>query len=64
MMVVGWAVLSLWGKGDVSVLDHRDGDGLTQQERDEERVGRWLGGAAWRVSEGLGREWESFSLDA
>lgn len=55
ILVVGWAVLALRGEGDVKVLE----DG--QELEDEERVRRWLGGdgaTGWRVSEGIGAEWE------
>ncbi|GLB43712.1 putative precorrin methyltransferase family protein [Lyophyllum shimeji] len=57
MIVIGWAVLALWGKGDVSVLE--DGG----ETSDEERVRRWLAGknnAAWRVCEGPDSGWEDF----
>lgn len=53
MMVIGWSVLSLWAKGDMSVLD----DGA--EKADEERVHRWLDGKAWRVTEGLDESWEA-----
>jgi uroporphyrin-III C-methyltransferase len=36
MMVVGWAVLALQGTGDTSVLE-------AGEERDEERIRKWLG---------------------
>ncbi|THG96309.1 hypothetical protein EW026_g5504 [Hermanssonia centrifuga] len=52
MLVIGWSVLSLWDKGDMSVLDEG------AQERDEERVKAWLGGAKWRVLDGLELGWE------
>lgn len=51
MIVIGWAVLALWGKGDVGVLD----EGPT---KDEERVKKWLGDANWRIREGLDEGWE------
>ena len=56
MMVIGWAVLSLHGEGDISVLD---GDG---QDQDDERVKRWLQhtNGGWRVKEGLELGWEDF----
>lgn len=57
MMVIGWAVLALWGKGNVDVLDECGG------RTDEARVERWLadhGGMGWRVREGLDDGWESF----
>jgi uroporphyrin-III C-methyltransferase len=60
MMVIGWAVLALWGAGDVSVLEECDDMGQVTEERDRERVKRWLGGDRWRIREGLGRAWESF----
>ncbi|KAF8899425.1 tetrapyrrole methylase [Infundibulicybe gibba] len=49
MIVVGWAVLALWGKGEVDVLDDAGELG------DEDRIARWLGdaGAGWRVKTGL-----------
>ena len=50
MMVVGWAVLALHGTGDTSVLE--DGE-----ERDEERVRRWLGRDRWVVREGIDPGW-------
>ncbi|KAG5644090.1 hypothetical protein DXG03_009109 [Asterophora parasitica] len=55
MMIIGWAVLALWGKGDMGVLDE-GGETL-----DDERVDGWLAGkenAAWRISEGLDSNWE------
>jgi uroporphyrin-III C-methyltransferase len=58
MMVVGWAVLALWGKGDVSVLD--EGEGVDLEARDEERARRWLGSGRWRVREGLDGGWACF----
>lgn len=58
IMVIGWAVLALWGKGDVGVLD--EGDGVERDGRDEERVKRWLGDNRWRVREGLDGGWEGF----
>ncbi|KAF4604528.1 hypothetical protein EYR40_003302 [Pleurotus pulmonarius] len=55
MMIVGWAALALWGDGDMSVLDMKDGNG------DEERVRKWLGSeVGWRVREGLDDGWQYF----
>jgi uroporphyrin-III C-methyltransferase len=53
MLVIGWAVLALWGEGDVRVLDEAE-------EGDLARVCKWLGGsgARWRVREGLTGGWE------
>jgi uroporphyrin-III C-methyltransferase len=58
MMVVRWAVLALWEKGDVSVLD--EGEGVDLETMDEERVRRWLGDGWWRVREGLDGGWACF----
>ncbi|KAJ7360981.1 uroporphyrin-III C-methyltransferase [Mycena albidolilacea] len=56
IMVIGWAVLALWGTGDVDVLE----DGV--ENDDEGRVGRWLGdGVGWRVKEGLPDGWDAFN---
>ncbi|KAG7092193.1 hypothetical protein E1B28_008561 [Marasmius oreades] len=54
MIIVGWAVLALWGKGNVDVLDEG------AENNDEQRVIEWLGGpeAAWRVREGIQEGWE------
>lgn len=54
MMIVGWSVLSLWKKGDVSVLD----DGAA--ERDVARLTSWLGDRRWRIVEGLDAAWEDW----
>ncbi|TFL04582.1 uroporphyrin-III C-methyltransferase [Pterulicium gracile] len=57
MMVIGWCVMALdLGEESMRILD--DGQ---DEERDRERVGRWLGsgeGRRWVVSEGLERGWE------
>lgn len=52
MLVIGWAVPSLWDKGQVDVLD--------QQHGDDERVARWLGGERWRITEGMQDGWQMF----
>ncbi|KAF7347246.1 Uroporphyrin-III C-methyltransferase [Mycena venus] len=55
IMVIGWAVLALWGTGNVEVLD----DGA--ETDDEARVVRWLGkDVGWRVKEGLPDDWDAF----
>ncbi|KAL1739480.1 uroporphyrin-III C-methyltransferase [Schizophyllum fasciatum] len=52
MIVLGWAVLALWEKGDVEVLEEGG------EAKDEERIRRWLGeDASWRVREGLDAQW-------
>ncbi|OCH95712.1 uroporphyrin-III C-methyltransferase [Obba rivulosa] len=51
MLVVGWTILSLWGEGDMSVLD----EGAST--KDEERLKKWLGNQLWRVSDGLSADW-------
>jgi uroporphyrin-III C-methyltransferase len=55
MIVVGWTVLCLWKRGDLSVLDDRGEDG------DETRVRNWLEGKLWRVAEGLSDNWINLS---
>ncbi|CDU25475.1 related to MET1-siroheme synthase [Sporisorium scitamineum] len=61
MMVIGWSVLSLEGRGDVSIQD----DALTIQDpaelerRDKERVQTWLKGRRWIVREGLDQSYRS-----
>lgn len=61
LLVVGWAVLSLWGKGDMTVLDEHK-DNAEMLVRDKERVERWLEGRRWRVSEGLDPLWDVFTI--
>jgi uroporphyrin-III C-methyltransferase len=61
MMVIGWSVLALEGKGDVAVLD----DGMEGEEADRARVKRWLDGAeggerGFIEREGLRDSWEEF----
>lgn len=51
MFIIGWAVLALWGKGDVEVLNEGPG-------RDNDRVSAWLGASQWRIIEGLDAGWE------
>ncbi|PWN18555.1 hypothetical protein BCV69DRAFT_284859 [Microstroma glucosiphilum] len=62
MILIGWAVLALEGKGNVDVLDDEH-ECLTEiggeegqkelKRRDEERVKRWLNGREYVVREGL-----------
>ncbi|KAI0783155.1 uroporphyrin-III C-methyltransferase [Abortiporus biennis] len=52
MLVIGWSVLSLWGKGDVSVLD------TEADVHDNDRIIRWLDGSPRRITEGLELGWE------
>lgn len=52
MLVVGWGVMCLDGKGDMNILD--DDDNLAG---DLERVMRWAGPSGFRMKEGLGEEW-------
>lgn len=54
MLVVGWSILSLWNKGDISILDEG------AEARDKERVRIWLGEKLWRVTEGIEANWENW----
>ncbi|KAF5332483.1 hypothetical protein D9611_005330 [Ephemerocybe angulata] len=51
MIVVGWSVLCLYGKGDTGVLEEG------AEKGDEGRVERWLAGGRWRVEEGVDPSW-------
>ena len=53
MIVIGWSVLSLWGSGDIAILNKGG------EQEDESRIERWLGGQSWRVIEGFMGDWES-----
>ncbi|KAJ7053911.1 uroporphyrin-III C-methyltransferase [Mycena amicta] len=54
IMVVGWAVLAMWGVGDDTVLDD------AAEGEDEGRVKKWLGEeVGWRVVEGLPDGWNA-----
>ena len=59
LLVVGWAVLSLWGAGETTMLDDKDEN---SQRGDEERVGGWIDGRRWRVNEGIDRLWDIFNV--
>ncbi|KAL5494619.1 MET1 [Sanghuangporus weigelae] len=65
LLVVGWAVLSLWSEDDMSILDDvpQKDRGLEEMEtKDRDRVVKWLGGRRWRVSEGLDALWDAFKV--
>lgn len=51
MMVIGWSVLALEGKGRVDVLDGSD---------EGEIVQTWMGGDRWRIREGLEEGWGEY----
>lgn len=51
MIIVGWSVLSLWGDGDMKVLDEGAAD------HDGPRVRRWLDEQPWRIQEGVDDRW-------
>lgn len=53
MIVVGWSVLSLWGSGDIAILNK------DAEQDDESRIERWLEGQSWRVTEGFISDWDS-----
>lgn len=55
MLVIGWAVMCLDGKGDMKILDDEMQEGY--DERDLQRVDNWLGSDGYRVKEGLGEGW-------
>jgi len=52
MMVIGWSVLALEGKGRVDVLD----DGVDEMEV----VEGWMGQDRWRIREGLDQGWGEY----
>ena len=52
MLVIGWTILSLWGRGDMTILDE-GGSAF-----DEARIESWLNGQRWRVTESLDISWE------
>ncbi|KAF6761380.1 uroporphyrin-III C-methyltransferase [Ephemerocybe angulata] len=56
MIVVGWSVLCLYGKGDTGVLEEG------AEKGDEGRVERWLAGGRWRVEEGVDPSWELLNV--
>jgi uroporphyrin-III C-methyltransferase len=64
LLVVGWAVLALWGEGDMTVLDGNGDASATKAgisvEDDLKRVERWLEGRSWRVKDGLDPSWNLF----
>ncbi|KAI0297556.1 tetrapyrrole methylase [Multifurca ochricompacta] len=51
MIVVGWSILSLWGVGDITILNK------SAEQEDESRIERWLDGQSWRVTEGFSGDW-------
>lgn len=58
MMIIGWSVLALEGKGDVDVLDGTEGLAADElEEVDRERVNKWLNGKPSIVREGLDSSW-------
>ncbi|CBQ68617.1 related to MET1-siroheme synthase [Sporisorium reilianum SRZ2] len=61
MMVIGWSVLSLEGRGDVSIQDDALAirDPAELEVRDKARVEAWLKGRRWIVREGLDQSYRS-----
>lgn len=57
MMVIGWAVMALDGKGDMTVLDEAQEYNL--DELDRRRIQRWLGAKSHLVKEGLPSTWQA-----
>ena len=58
LLVIGWSVLSLFGEGDMTVLDEKDDN----KALDTIRVDKWLEGRRWRVVEGLDPLWDMFNV--
>ncbi|KAJ2937018.1 hypothetical protein H1R20_g71, partial [Candolleomyces eurysporus] len=54
MIIVGWSVLCLHGRGDTEVLEEG------AEKGDERRVERWLGAHKWRVDTGIDANWDLF----
>ncbi|RXW23086.1 hypothetical protein EST38_g2765 [Candolleomyces aberdarensis] len=54
MIIVGWSVLCLHGRGDTEVLEEG------AEKGDERRVERWLGAHKWRVETGIDANWDLF----
>jgi uroporphyrin-III C-methyltransferase len=54
MIIVGWSVLCLHGRGDTGILE----EGADKE--DERRVERWLGTHKWRVETGIDANWDLF----
>lgn len=57
MMLIGWSVLALEGKGRIDILDKKE------QGDEEEVVKEWLGGVRWKIREGLDWGWGEFLGD-
>ncbi|KAJ9126539.1 hypothetical protein QFC24_001567 [Naganishia onofrii] len=57
MMIIGWSVLCLEGQGEVTVLDEEEGSEGTE-DRDRNRVLKWLGNQSHVLKDGLSEEWE------
>lgn len=55
MLVIGWAVLCMDGEGDMTTLDAE----CEGEQKDRERVEKWLGEEGFSVKEGLGESWRS-----
>lgn len=63
MIVIGWVVLALEGKGDLEVLNDACVSGRGEGELealDRARISRWLRPHTSVVRDGLAREWEQF----
>lgn len=60
MIVVGWVVLALEGKGDLTVLEDAVSDDSDLETVDRVRVDRWLASRPGVVRDGLGTEWQQF----
>ena len=63
MIVIGWVVLALEGRGDLEVLDDVLPENRSEEQLhalDEARVSRWLDGRSRVIRDGLPAEWNQF----
>ncbi|KAK7695128.1 hypothetical protein QCA50_002318 [Cerrena zonata] len=51
MLVIGWSIISLFGKGDMTILDD------DASSSDEARLRLLLGEAKWKICEGIDEAW-------
>lgn len=51
MLVIGWSIISLFGKGDMTILDN------DASASDEARLHSLLDESKWKISEGIDDGW-------